>query len=432
LSRAKQQGPREHIITMPIKAKRISSKRDIARAVDLAARVFSDYYVGVEQWSEVVRVDPGYAPGQTFVVERGGEFVSQVRVTKRRVRLGQQVGLLGGIGDVATDPAHRNRGYASACLREAIRFMQEAGCCLSGLGTGAFSFYRRLGWEIACPSYRVQVSTAGPPPEALDGFGRRRFRMPDDLPSVMALFDAYNAGRLMSVARDEKYWRRQIGFSTKGPAGGPWGYAKEDPDGFIVIIDRAREIVAYARSHHGAERHAVIEIAARDRRAALALLAHLGEQFRHRREIVIDEPPDSLVAEVALADCGGSCTVTRGGKMVRIIDLRLLFELLAPELGLRLRSSELADTAGALRLKTEIGSVAIEWDHGDVGLSRLTKGWRLQIAHRQLAQMITGYRSSQSVLEELGRLGDVEPALGRALAVLFPRRYPHIHVLDRF
>jgi predicted acetyltransferase len=417
---------------VPIRAKRVSSKRDLARAVDLAARVFSTYYIGLEQWTEAVRVDPGYGPGQTFVVERGGEFVSQVRVTKRRVRLGQQVGLLGGIGDVATDPAYRDRGYASACLREAIRFMQEAGCCLSGLGTGAFSFYRRLGWEIACPGYRVQLSTAGPPPEALDGFGRRRFRMPEDLPAVMALFDAYNDGRVMSVARTERYWRRQIGFSMKQPGGGPWGYAKEDPDGFIVIIDRARDIVAYARSHRGDERHEVVEAVARDRRAALALLAHLGEQFRRRREIVIDEPPDSVIAEVALTDCGGNCTVSHSGTMVRILDLRLLFELLAPELAARVTSSELADSAGALRLKTEIGSVTIEWDHGEVGLSRATRARRLEIPHRRLAQIITGYRSPSSVLEELGRLGEVEPALARALAVLFPRGYPHIHVLDRF
>ena len=417
---------------MPVKAKRISSKRDIARAVDLAARVFSTYYVGVEQWMEMIRLDPGYAPGQTIAIEENGEFVSQLRISMRHIRLGSEVGLLGGIGDVATNPAHRERGYGSACLREAIRFMQEASCCLSSLGTGRFSFYRRLGWEIACPGYRVQLSTAGPPPEALDGFGRRRFRMPDDLPAVMALFEAYNAGRLMSVARTETYWRRQLGFSMKEPGGGPWGYAKEDPNGFIVITDRARDIVAYARSHRGDERHQVVEAVARDRRAALALLAHLGEQFRHRREIVIDEPPDSLIADVALADCGGSCTVSRSGNLIRIIDLRRLFELMAPELGLRLKSSELADNTGALRLKTEIGSVTIAWDHGDVGLSRVTKGWRLEVPHRRLAQMITGYRSPQSVLEELGRLGDVEPALARALAVLFPTRYPHTHVLDRF
>lgn len=421
-----------------MKAKRLKSKSDLARAVDLAARVFSSYFVGVEQWSEILRVDPGYAPGQTFAVERRGQLVSQLRVTLRRVRLGAEVGLLGGIGDVATHPAYRGRGYGSACLEEAIRFMQEAGCCLSALGTGRFSFYRRLGWEIAVPDYRVQFNVTAPPAAALDGFGRRRFDLERDLPAVMALHDAYRARRLLSVARTEDYWRRQIAFSTKTPTTGPWAYVKEDPDGFIVITDLDKSTVAYARSRYTQERHEVVEAAARDRRAALALLAHLAEQFRERREIVLDEPPDSTIADVALTACGAQCSASRSGQMVRIIDLPRLFALLAPTLTARLRRSELAACFGALRLDTEMGPIVLEWRQGEVAVSAARKGSRrgapraIELPYRALTQIVTGYRSPASVLEELGKAGALEPAEARALEVLFPRVFPHMNVLDRF
>ncbi|UCH33810.1 MAG: GNAT family N-acetyltransferase [Armatimonadota bacterium] len=417
---------------MAVKAKRVKSKQDLARAVDLAARVFSNYFVGVQQWTDVLRIDPGYAPGQTFVVERDGQFVSHCRVTMRHIRLGSQVGLLGGIGDVATHAGYQNRGYGSACLEEAIRFMEEAGCCLSSLGTGRFSFYGRLGWEVAVPGYRVQLRTDRPPPEALDGYARRRFEPDRDLPAVMGLFEAYTAGRLFSAVRSEDYWRRQMEFTAKPPFDGPWGFGKEDVERFTVITDSSRAVAAYARSRRGDERLELVEAVARDRAAARALLAHLAEQYRHRREIVLDEPPDSLIAVVALTDCGGQCTVAHSGTMVRIIDLRRLFDLLAPEFGVRIRASELAETAGALRLETEIGSVTLEWNRGEVAVSKARKGWRLEIPHRRLTQIVTGYRSPASVLEESGRLGALEPDQARALDVLFPRRYSHMHALDRF
>ena len=482
--RAPDQPPCHQTTIMPARAKRITSKRDVARAVDLAARVFSTYHVGVQQWTDLLRLDPGYGPGQTFVVERGGEFVSQVRVTLRHVRLGSQVGLLGGIGDVATHPAYRERGYASACLEQAIRFMQEAGCCLSALGTGRLSFYRRLGWEIAVPEYRVLIGSQGPPHEALDGYGRRRFKFDPDLPAVMALHRGYNANRLLSVARSEDYWRRQIEFSTTQPSGGPWAFGKEDPEAFIVITSRDKSIVAYARARHTQERHEVVEAAARDRRAALALLAHLAEQYRHRREIIISAPPDSLIADVALTDCGGQCTVSRSGTMVRIIDLSRLFDLLAPLLSERLCKSELAMTSGRLCLHTEIGSLGLDWRNGEVAVSPVARGRRrpshgsVALPYRGLTQIVTGYRSPASVLEESGRLGAAsrlrrasaevdsplasreiagsEPALTcpersrrsvaegrpraqagepgqmRALEVFFPRVFAHMEALDRF
>jgi predicted acetyltransferase len=420
---------------MPIRAKRISHKRDLARAVDLAARVFSTYYLGIEQWSDVLRLDPGYAPGQTFVVERGGEFISHVRVTLRQVRIGDQLGLLGGIGDVATNPKYRNRGYASACLQAAIGFMREAGCCLSSLGTGRLSFYRRLGWEIAMPEYRTQIGTDSAPAEAMRGYSRQRFRLDRDLDGVMRLHAAYNAGRMLSVARTKRYWRRQLAFNLKPQAGGPWGFTKEDPQGFIVITDRRGRIAAYARSRYTQERHELAEAAARDRASALALLAHLAQEYRARREIVLDEPPDGLIAEVALTDCGGSCTIARSGRMVRIIDLARLFELMAPLLSARLRQSELADDSGALRLNTELGAVILAWEHGEVSLlpGRRSRGaWRLDLPYRGLTQIVTGYRSAASVLEESGRIGELQPSQLRALETLFPRGYAHMNRPDWF
>ena len=417
---------------MPVKAKRISSKRDIARAVDLAARVFSTYYVGVEQWMEMIRLDPGYAPGQTIAIEENGEFVSQLRISMRHIRLGERVGLLGGIGDVATHPAYENQGYASACLEQATRFMQEAGCCVSSLTAARFSFYRRAGWEIAMPDYRLHVETAKAPAAALEGYARRRFNLATDLPAVMAVYETYAAQRLFSAVRSEDDWRRQLEFNQKQPFGGPWGFIKEDPDGFWVITDSSDSIVAYARSRPTAERHEVAEAAARDRRSGLALVSHLAQEYCHRRELVICEPPDGVLGDVALVDCGGSSTVSRRETMVKIINLRRLFELMAPLFSERLKRSELAKTRGALRLETEIGAVTLEWDKGAVAVSGARTGTRVELPHRNLAQVVTGYRLPASVMAELGRLAEVESAQARALEVLFPRAFAYMNRPDSF
>jgi predicted acetyltransferase len=417
---------------MPLKVKRVKSKQDIARAVDLAARVFSTYHVGVEQWTEMLRLDPGYAPGQTLAIEDHGEFVSQLRISMRHIRLGGEVGLLGGIGDVATHPAYQNQGYASACLEEATRVMDEAGCCVSALGAARVSFYRRAGWEIALPDYRLRIDPRKSPAEALDGYARRRFNLTTDLPDVMAVYDNHNSQRLFSAVRSEDYWRRQLEFNWKQPFGGPWGFIKEDPDGFWVITDSSDSVVAYARTRAAGDLRDVVEAAARDRRSALALLAHLAQEYSDRREIVLCEPPDGFLGEVALVDCGGTWTVSRSGIMVKIINLRRLFGLMAPMLGARLQRSELAKAAGALRLKTEIGSIALEWDRGEVAVSAARRGWPLELPHRNLAQVVTGYRAPASVLDELGRLSAMEPAQARALEVLFPRAFAYMNLPDSF
>lgn len=417
---------------MPLKVKRVKNKQDIARAVDLAARVFSTYYVGVEQWMEMIRLDPGYAPGQTLVIEENGEFISQLRISMRHIRLGSEVGLLGGIGDVATHPAYENRGYASACLEQATRYMDEAGCCLSSLGAARFSFYRRAGWEIAMPDYRLRVDCAKVPPTALEGYARRRFDLATDLPAVMSIYETYAAERLFSAVRSEDYWRRQLEFNRQQPFGGPWGFIKEDPDGFWVITDSGDSIVAYARSRPAAERHEVAEATAKDRRSALALVAHLAQEYWHRRELVICEPPDGILGDVALVDCGGSATLSRSGVMVKIINLRRLLELMAPLFGERLKRSELASARGALRLETEIGSVALEWDRGTVAVSGGRTGTAVQVPHRNLAQIITGYRSPASVLQELGVLPAVKHAQARALEVMFPRALAYMNRPDSF
>ncbi len=52
-------------------------------------------------------------------------FISCIRVFERSVVIRGQAVRMGGIGEVATHPLHRNKGYAAMLLRDCERFMAD-------------------------------------------------------------------------------------------------------------------------------------------------------------------------------------------------------------------------------------------------------------------------------------------------------------------
>src|SRR5947207_248211 len=56
---------------------------------------------------------------------------------------------MGGICHVATLAAERNKGYASALMRDALRAMRAQGLCTSVLFPFSFRYYRKFGYELA-------------------------------------------------------------------------------------------------------------------------------------------------------------------------------------------------------------------------------------------------------------------------------------------
>ena len=172
--------------------------------------------------------DPLLGPGDTLVAEAGGRLVSAVQIFTRTIRLRSQPVRLGGIGSVATHPAHEQRGHASELLRRASAEMERRGMALSLLFTGRSAFYARLGWTAIPHPLLVVHRRAGGTPVA-----GREFRAEDFAP-VAGLYDRYSGRRDTTTVRDAGYWRAQLRFAG-------------NPDERFLVLERGGGIVAYAR-----------------------------------------------------------------------------------------------------------------------------------------------------------------------------------------
>jgi GNAT superfamily N-acetyltransferase len=87
------------------------------------------------------------------VIVKGGEVLSHAAVYFSKLRSGDAVFEVGGVGSVATHSEYRGRGLASAVIRDCVRIMKESRCHLSVLWTQRHDFYRNLGYEAAGSEY---------------------------------------------------------------------------------------------------------------------------------------------------------------------------------------------------------------------------------------------------------------------------------------
>jgi aminoglycoside 2'-N-acetyltransferase I len=83
--------------------------------------------------------------GLHFLVEIGGAIVTHACVVEREIHAGEHPLRTGYVEAVATHPAYEGRGYGSAAIADATRYVDET-YELGALGTGRLGFYERLGW----------------------------------------------------------------------------------------------------------------------------------------------------------------------------------------------------------------------------------------------------------------------------------------------
>lgn len=84
--------------------------------------------------------------GYHFIVKDRGSIVSHASVVARTLEVASRPLRVGYVEGVATHPARRREGFASAAMMAAsdhVRSHYEMGA----LGTDLFSFYERFGWE---------------------------------------------------------------------------------------------------------------------------------------------------------------------------------------------------------------------------------------------------------------------------------------------
>ena len=100
---------------------------------------------------------------------------STLRVFHRQMQVGCRTWLpVGCIGEVATHPDHRGKGYAAAVLQDAQLYMRRAGYGLAVLHSSQFAdYYQKHGWF---PVRRLRGRAVHPAPPTRCGLCRHPTR----------------------------------------------------------------------------------------------------------------------------------------------------------------------------------------------------------------------------------------------------------------
>lgn len=182
-------------------------------------------------------LDPDRDASLIFVAVEDGEIAATVRVFRRRVWLKGRLLPMGGIGEVSTKVAYRQRGLAASLLAMAIEAMTKQGVPISIL-FGDQPIYERAGYRF-CPVKwtlaSIEALEAGP-------VDMRGFVL-SDLPLLMGMHDLY-AGRVNGmIQRSCAYWHSWVLAQWQAPEvllldGSPAAYCSAvAKDGELSVLE---------------------------------------------------------------------------------------------------------------------------------------------------------------------------------------------------
>ena len=209
---------------------------DLLAFYDVPRSYFAPFYLS----------DPSYRPECSWLVEEGGRLVAHLRVFDRVIRAGGTGLRVACVGNVITAPEGRGRGHAGRLLEAMLAEIPAEGFAYSLLRAYRPDLYERYGW----PSIQSELVRATLPPEGAHAPDIEPF-VEEDLPEVMSIYDATNAGRSGTTVRSPGYWRAQL------------EWLNEDREGFLVARGSDGAPAGYVRSHAGREDVEVLELGLR-------------------------------------------------------------------------------------------------------------------------------------------------------------------------
>jgi predicted acetyltransferase len=199
-----------------------TSRTELEEVVDVCDRAFDA--TPREYFERHVLRDPTLRPEDTLIARHDGRIVSSVQIFPRQCWIDGRIVAFAGIGNVATDPAHRRAGHAGQLLSEAVRVMQARGFPFSMLTTTINAYYAKFGYTTVTR----ELAVFPPVVSQAQGVVLREFRRDADLGSVRETYDAWNRESVGPIARDTAYWNAQFDFCG------------EDPGMFLVAEERGR------------------------------------------------------------------------------------------------------------------------------------------------------------------------------------------------
>ncbi|HET6383207.1 MAG TPA: GNAT family N-acetyltransferase [Armatimonadota bacterium] len=373
-----------------------------------------------------------------------GKSVSHLWIIPFKIRIGAATVPMGGIGDVWTDKACRNRGYARRMLDAAVTRMEQGAAALSML-YGIRDFYPKFGYATAGADHFITLEEIEDDASLPEGWQARALAQ-EDLPAVRNLYD--------------RSIRAGVGAAERPPHGSAWSRleaAAGDATAARVILNPEGVLSAYAWEgkdawYHGeiAKREpdalALSEALAEGPAAADALLAACRIWAMERSEgrkrsikrVVIAQPPEGPVAAAAMRQ---AATFSRrfdpcGSSMVRALNVERLLEALLPELNVRLQRARYP-LSGVLHFQTDIGEARLRSLNGTIKPLNprdpdAPKGpvYPVRLPQYELGRLALGAFPPGDLLARLEN--PPAPETCEILRILFPERNPHMYLQDRF
>jgi GNAT superfamily N-acetyltransferase len=247
----------------------------------------------------------------------------------------------GEMGVVGTLEAYRRRGLIRAQVGLFRQRLRERGCLLSQI-PGIPYYYRQFDYEYALPlegGLRLETRHVPTPPDDAFTF---RLATPDDLPTMMRLYDEAARDLAIHAVRDEATWSYVLNH-TPGTETECENWLVQGTDG---------QIAGYMRlpKHHFGEELVVSEVSRLGFDAALATLDHLKTLATERDEPGIRLNLPAGCTLMRLARSLGAYDMGTYAWQIHVPDMVALLRALTPVLERRVAGSPFAGLTRTVRL----------------------------------------------------------------------------------
>ena len=338
------------------------------------------------------------------ILKVDGVVVAHVPVWLREAVVGDDRLRIGIISPTVTHPDYRRRGYATLCLQDCIRIMEEEGSPVSVLWTleATFPFYQQSGWEaVGSQGWLYQLR-----PEEHELFESAPFDIvqydPKNADSFNAMMNFHNAAP-HRIARSIEEYRALFSL----------------PQTMTFLAMNGGEMVAYLMFGEGVNKPGLIE-GGGDVEGLETLVRHVLLERAADSEIQVLLPliPSSLGQLIEEKKPGSGRPIEEakgvGYQMMRVNSLEKLLRQI--ENHIRSRSAGLRGEVCLVCRETD-EAVTLKFCDGDVDLSTERLAEAVVLTRRQLTQLIFGAPPAAKPVEYSGVTGEI-------LQTIFPFYVP--------
>lgn len=375
-----------------------------------------------------------------------GRSVSHVEIRPITLRYGAATIPAAYIGDVFTEEAWRNRGFARRLLTTAIERCRAAGIALAIL-YGIGDFYHKFGYATVGADFRIELRHPERGARLSDGWQARPVSEPD-VPFLQRLYDETTRDGTGQKVRpsDDLVWEK-LRALARGERPGDECRVLVGPDerpGAYAWRGRGFWPVDHAQERYWPDDLTIGEVVASAPAGADAALAAcrlwaLEEQAARGRRVGavhIGAAPESAVTAATHFQEASAVRESwlSAGPQARTLDAHRLLLSIAPELSRRAVASS-ASWSAVATLLTEAGSATLHLARADVRVTEpathptADATLRIEIGQATLARLVLGGFPPHDLLARCEP--HVEEAARDFLVALFPQRCPYLHLLDR-